>query len=382
VADAAPAARTALDDPLRLPVAFAHVLRRWGLTIPVGRIPLYAEALGVTGIASRRGAYWAGRATLVSRAEDIGAYDGAFHQFWEGGPPPTTRPTVATPVVIELPTNDPDRPGPDPAPERPDKTEVVRYSAVETLRQKDFAAYTADDFDVARRLMAALRLRPPTRPSRRLRSARAGRHPDLRRTVRRALHTGGEAVSLAWRAPGSQPRRLVLLCDISGSMEPYSRALLRFAHAAVVGRSRVEVFALGTRLSRLTRQLSSRDPDTALAAAARAVPDWSGGTRLGEGLRTFNDRWGVRGMARGAVVVILSDGWDRGDPAELSEQMGRLHRVAHRVIWVNPLKAAPGYAPLARGMAAALPWVDAFVEGHSLDALEHLSVVISGWGEE
>jgi len=382
VPDAPAAGRTALEDPLRLPVAFAHVLRRWGLTIPVGRLPLYAEALGVTGVASRQAVYWAGRATLVSRAEDIRAYDGAFHQFWEGGPPPTPRLTVPTPVVIELPTTDPDKPGPDPAPERPDKTEVVRYSAVETLRQKDFAAYTAEDFDAARRLMAALRLRPPTRPSRRLRSARAGRHPDLRRTVRRALRTGGEAVSLAWRAPGSQPRRLVLLCDISGSMEAYSRALLRFAHAAVVGRSRVEVFALGTRLSRLTRQLSSRDPDTALAAAARAVPDWSGGTRLGEGLRTFNDRWGVRGMARGAVVVILSDGWDRGDPAELSEQMGRLHRVAHRVIWVNPLKAAPGYAPLARGMAAALPWVDAFVEGHSLDALQHLSEVISGLDEE
>jgi hypothetical protein len=194
--------------------------------------------------------------------------------------------------------------------------------------------------------------------------------------VRRALRTGGEAVSLAWRAPGAQPRRLVMLCDISGSMEPYSRALLRFAQAAVVGRPKVEVFALGTRLSRLTRQLSSRDPDAALAAAGRAVADWSGGTRLGEGLRSFNDRWGVRGMARGAVVVILSDGWDRGDPAELAEQMGRLHRVAHRVVWVNPLKAAPGYAPLARGMAAALPWVDAFVEGHSLAALEHLSSVI------
>jgi uncharacterized protein len=372
------AGRTALDDPLRLPVAFAHVLRRWGLRVPVGRLPLYAEALGVVELGSRRGVYWAGRATLVSRREDLAAYDGAYHQFWEGGPPPLGRQTVATPVVVELPPSDPDLPHGDDAPDQPDRTEVVRYSAVETLHQKDFAAYTAEDFEAARRLMTVLRLRPPTRPSRRLRAASAGRHPDLRRTVRRALRTGGEAVSLAWRAPGSQPRRLVLLCDISGSMEPYSRALLRFAHAAVVGRSRVEVFALGTRLSRLTRQLSSRDPDTALAAAARAVPDWSGGTRLGEGLRAFNDRWGVRGMARGAVVVILSDGWDRGDPTELAEQMGRLHRVAYRVIWVNPLKAAPGYAPLARGMAAALPWVDAFVEGHSLAALEHLSDVIAG----
>jgi len=168
----------------------------------------------------------------------------------------------------------------------------------------------------------------------------------------------------------------VLLCDVSGSMQPYARALLRFLHAAVVGRGRVEAFALGTRLTRITRELSSRDPDAALSGAARAVLDMAGGTRLGEGLRAFNDRWGVRGMARGAVVVVLSDGWDRGDPAALAGQMARLHRVAFRVVWVNPLKASPGYAPLARGMAAALPYVDAFVEGHSLASLEQLVEVI------
>jgi len=348
------------------------------VVIAVGRLPLYAEALGAVDLSSRSAVYWAGRATLISRPEDLAAYDGAFDQFWLGGPPPSWRPTAVTPVVVEVAADDGVPPPPSGGHQPTDQTEIVRYSAVETLRHKDFAAYTSEDFDAAHRLMGALRLHPPTRPSRRLRSASAGRQPDLRRTVRRALRTGGEAVTLAWRAPSTQPRRLVLLCDISGSMEPYSRALLRFAHAAVVGRPRVEVFALGTRLSRLTRQLSSRDPDAALAAAARAVSDWSGGTRLGEGLRAFNDRWGVRGMARGAVVVILSDGWDRGDPAELGEQMGRLHRVAHRVIWVNPLKAAPGYAPLARGMAAALPWLDAFVEGHSIAALEHLSSVIGG----
>jgi uncharacterized protein with von Willebrand factor type A (vWA) domain len=160
-------------------------------------------------------------------------------------------------------------------------------------------------------------------------------------------------------------------------MEPYARALVRFLHTAVVGRGRVEAFALGTRLTRITRELSSRDPDEALAAAARRVQDWSGGTRLGEGLREFNDRWGVRGMARGAVVVILSDGWDRGEPEVLAEQMARLGRVAYRVVWVNPLKATPEYAPLARGMAAALPYVDEFVEGHSVAALENLVDVIS-----
>jgi len=367
---------TPLEEPERLAVAFVHVLRRWGLAIPAGRLPVFSQALAVVGLDTADGVYWAGRATLLRRPEDIAAYDGGFRQFWLGGPPPGRGWGRVVPVAVEVPVDDD---GGDRATEAEagQRTQVVRYSRVETLRQKDFAAYTAEDFDAAHRLLAALRVGGPTRPSRRRRPARAGRHPDLRRTVRRALHTGGEPVTLAWRAPGVQDRRMVLLCDISGSMEPYSRALLRFAHAAVLGRRRVEVFALGTRLSRLTRPLASRDPDAALAAASRAVPDWSGGTRLGDGLRAFNEEWGVRGMARGAVVVILSDGWDRGDPAVLAEQMARLHRVAHRVVWVNPLKASPGYAPLARGMAAALPWVDAFVEGHSVAALEHLAAVIS-----
>jgi uncharacterized protein with von Willebrand factor type A (vWA) domain len=169
----------------------------------------------------------------------------------------------------------------------------------------------------------------------------------------------------------------VLLLDVSGSMEPYARAFVRFVHAAVVSRTRVEAFALGTRLTRVTRELQSRDPDAAIRAAAERVVDWAGGTRLGDGLRSFNDSWGVRGMARGATIVILSDGWDRGDPGALAEQMARLARVAYKIVWVNPLKASPGYAPLAQGMAAALPFVDVFVEGHSLAAMEELATVIS-----
>ncbi len=217
------------------------------------------------------------------------------------------------------------------------------------------------------------------RRSRRLRSSRRGRgRPDLRRTVRRAIRAGGEPINRAFVEPAERPRRLVLLCDVSGSMEAYARGLVRFLHAAVVGRGRVEAFAIGTRLTRITRELSSRDPDAAIAAAAKRVTDWSGGTRLGEGLRQFNDEWGVRGMARGAVVVILSDGWDRGDPEVLGEQMERLHRVAYQVVWVNPLKSSPNFAPLARGMAAALPHVDEFVEGHNLASLEHLARVVSG----
>ncbi|MGH9093876.1 MAG: vWA domain-containing protein, partial [Acidimicrobiales bacterium] len=204
--------------------------------------------------------------------------------------------------------------------------------------------------------------------------------PDLRVTMRRALRTDGEPVRAGRRAPSRRPRRTVIVADVSGSMEPYARAVLRFAQVAVAARGpgRVEAFALGTRLTRLTREMEGRDPDAALRRATASVADWSGGTRLGDGLRVFNDRWGTRGMARGAVVVIVSDGWDRGDPEQLAAEMGRLQRVAHRVVWVNPLKASPGYAPLARGMAAALPYVDEFVEGHSLASLQGLAVLIGG----
>jgi uncharacterized protein with von Willebrand factor type A (vWA) domain len=230
---------------------------------------------------------------------------------------------------------------------------------------------------MAQVLMTSLRLAGPPRSSFRMRPDRRGSSPDIRATVRASLGAGGEPIRRRHLAQGERPRRLVLLLDVSGSMEPYARALIRFVHAAVAGRQRVEAFALGTRLTRITRELATRDPDLAVSRAADRVMDWSGGTRLGECLRTFNDQWGVRGMARGAVVVILSDGWDRGDPALLAEQLARLQRVAHRVVWVNPLKVTPGYAPLARGMAAALPYVDEFVEGHSVAALEHLAEVVS-----
>ncbi|GAC1478368.1 MAG: VWA domain-containing protein [Acidimicrobiales bacterium] len=355
------------------------VLRQAGVAVPHGRVALFVDGLGALSLASQRDVYWAGRATLLRRPEDLAAYDDAFARFWFGAPSARrVAMPVVVPVALEAAPED-DTEGPSGDQTDPDgDIEVVRYSAVETLRHKDFAAYTDADFEEARGLLRALRIDGAGRRSRRKRPSRPSARPDLRRTVRRAMRTGGEPVSLSWRASSTRPRRLVLLCDVSGSMEAYSRALLRFAHTAVGARSRVEVFALGTRLTRLSRQLHTHDPDAALAAAARAVPDWSGGTRLGDGLRRFNDEWGVRGLARGATVVVLSDGWDRGDPEALAEQMGRLHRVAHQIVWVNPLKAAPGYAPLARGMAAALPWVDHFVEGHSITALQHLASVIAG----
>lgn len=368
-----------MPEPERLALAFARVLRGMGLDVPVGSAVTFAEALALLGLDGRDPVYWAGRAALVRRPEDIPVYDSAFDAFWRGRVPFTVAPTRREEVTLVLDTGEEDSGGEgEERVEAPGPTLVVRWSPREVLRHKDFAAYTHAEFEEARRLMADLRLAGALRRSRRLRpSARSEGRPDLRRTVRRSLRAGGEPIRRAFLEPGRRPRRVVLICDVSGSMEPYSRALVRFLHAAVVGRGQIEAFALGTRLTRITRELSSRDPDAALAKAARAVPDWSGGTRLGEGIRAFNDTWGVRGMARGAVVVILSDGWDRGDPALLAEQMGRLSRVAHRIVWVNPLKASPGYAPLAAGMAAALPYVDEFVEGHSLDSLEALAEVIA-----
>jgi uncharacterized protein with von Willebrand factor type A (vWA) domain len=363
----------------RMAVGFARLLRGAGLDVPVGSTITFATALATVGMERRDAVYWAGRATLVHRPEDTGTYDRAFGAWWEHAAPGSDPVEIVHEITIAFDDGAEEGTEPPGDGEKSDTpTVAVRYSPTEVLRHRDFAAYTPAEFAEARRLMADLRLAGALRRSRRSRPSRHRRgRPDLRRTVRRALRAGGEPINRAYVEPAQRPRRLVLLCDVSGSMEPYARALVRFLHAAVVGRGRVEAFALGTRLTRITRELSSRDPDAALAAAARRVVDWSGGTRLGEVLRTFNDEWGVRGLARGAVVVILSDGWDRGDPALLAEQMARLQRVAYKVVWVNPLKASPDFAPLARGMAAALPYVDDFVEGHSLASLEHLAEVVA-----
>jgi uncharacterized protein with von Willebrand factor type A (vWA) domain len=367
----------------RLAVAFARVLRGGGLSVPIGSVLTFGEALGSLGLEDRGAVYWAARTTLVRRPEDIPFFDRAFAVFWEqrgpGSEPPPEEVLHLT-LAVDSDEEDDREGGADAAGDDP--TITLRFSAVETLRQKDFAAYSRDELRQAQQLMADLRLAGSPRRSRRLVKSKVGRRsaqarPDLRRTVQAALRAGGEPISQRYREPGERLRRLVLLLDVSGSMEPYARALLRFVQAAVAGRQRVEAFALGTRLTRVTRELSSHDPDRALTQAAAQVQDWSGGTRLGECLRRFNDQWGVRGMARGAIVVILSDGWDRGEPEVLAEQMARLQRVAHKVVWVNPLKVTPGYAPLARGMAAALPYVDDFVEGHSVVALEELAEVIS-----
>jgi uncharacterized protein with von Willebrand factor type A (vWA) domain len=226
-------------------------------------------------------------------------------------------------------------------------------------------------------MLALLAPRVGRRRTRRYGPARNGR-VDLERTVRRMLRQGGEPTRLAHRARRRKPRRLVVLADVSGSMEPYADAVLRFAHAAVRSAPfNTEVFTLGTRLTRITRELRARDPDAALRAAAAAIPDWSGGTRLGDAVKVFLDHWGQRGVARGAVVVLCSDGWERGDPTLLGAQAQRLARLAHAVIWVNPHKGKPGYEPITGGMVAALPHIDHLVAGHSLAALERLVQIIT-----
>jgi uncharacterized protein len=366
---------SATTEPARLPVAFVRVLRAAGLDVPGGAPVRFAEALAAVGIDRERSVYWAGRATLLRRPEDVEVYDAAFRAFFRGEEWGEQREAVAETVVLAHDDADSDagESGPE-AEERPARVRELRYSASEVLRRKDFAQCTSQELAEAQRLMDRVRVDGPRRATRRRRpAARRGDWPDLRRTVREALRTGGEPLRRRWLEAGERPRRIVFLCDVSGSMAPYARALLRFLHVEVAGRPRVEAFTIGTRLTRVTRALSAHDPDAAMAAAGRAVPDWSGGTRLGDAVAEFNDRWGVRGLARGAVVVVLSDGWDRGDPAVLGSEMARLARVAHRVIWVNPLKASPGYAPLVRGMVAALPYVDDFVEGHSVESLESLA---------
>jgi len=364
----------------KIAVAFARILRGAGLDVPLDSVIIFVNALGQLGLEDRNDVYWAAHATLIRRHEDTPIFDRAFAVFWDQRIAIDANISQRELVSMTLLIDDENASADDTAGEPVDdeNTIMLRFSSVETLREKDFAEYNPAELREAEQFMSSLRLAgPPKKSLRLIKTNRHGARHDIRRTMRASLQHDGEPIERYWREPSTRLRRLVVLLDISGSMEPYARALLRFMHAAVVGRQRVEAFTFGTRLTRITKELTSRDPDKALSQTSAQVSDWSGGTRLGECLRTFNDKWGVGGMARGSIFVVLSDGWDRGDPEVLAEQMQRLNRVAYRVIWVNPLKVSPGYAPLARGMAAALPYIDDFVEGHSLEALQHLTEVIS-----
>ncbi len=363
-----------MPDLERLATGFVHCLRSGGLTVPVSMSLRFTQALMAVGVGNGDDVYWAGRATLVSRPEDIAMYDAMFLAFFHRNGTGFKVRFEDEAESASLGTDDGDGDGDGESGD--DDILALRYSAAETLGEKDFAEFTKSEMYEAQKVMNKMRLEPSVRDSRRRVPTSGGDRNDLRRTVRAAMRTGGEPLQLSRTRTGVRTRRLVLLLDVSGSMEPYARVLIRFAHAAVVGRGKVEVFGLGTRLTRMTRQLGSHDVDEAVQSAAEAVVDWSGGTRLGDAIATFNDEWGVRGMARGAIVVILSDGWDRGEPEKMASEMERLHRAAHKVVWVNPLKASPGYEPIARGMAAAMPHIDTFLEGHCLDSLTALSDAI------
>jgi uncharacterized protein with von Willebrand factor type A (vWA) domain len=311
---------------------------------------------------------------LCGGPDDLIRYDAAFAAYFAGEAPRAAR-SAGRPDV-QLAASAPLDPGTGDGDDSDAPDLAALASADEVLRHRDVGEMTPAERAHLRRLFALLVPATPMRPARRRRPSPQGAvHPA--RTVRRALRDGGEVSRLMYRRRQPRPRRVVLLVDVSGSMAPYADALLRFAHAAVRARpSSTEVFTIGTRLTRVTRELRLRDPDRALAASGTAIPDWSGGTRLGEVLKAFLDRWGQRGTARGAVVIVCSDGWERGGTELLGEQMSRLRRLAHAVVWVNPHKGRTGYEPLTGGMMAALPSVDHFVSGHSMAAFEELTGVI------
>ena len=361
-------------------VGLARTLRAAGVDASPDRVHALMAALALLDPAARADVYWAGRLTLCSSADDVRRYDRVFAAYFGDRPAALVRQPAVAAAQLKLVSMSPADDSSPVLDENGESSAVpAAASRVEILRHRDIASLSGSDRLVLARLLAAFALPGEVRRTRRTTPGR-GSIVDRRRTLQELLRSGGEPVEIATRVRRLQPRRVVLLVDVSGSMSSYADALLRFAHAAshrMRGPS-TEVFTVGTRLTRVTRELRHRDADVALREIAEAVPDWSGGTRLGDLVKRFLDEWGQRGMARGAVVVVLSDGWERGDPSLLGDQMARLHRLAHRVVWSNPRAGRAGFTPVAGGMAAALPHVDELVSGHSLAALERLAAIVAG----
>src|SRR5919106_3086902 len=375
-------------DALERLIGFGRELRHRGLNVGTGRIVTFCRSAAALGALDRTGLYWAGRSSLISRPEDAQAFDAAFDEWFREG----------IRIELDLGTHVPgagierdldELQGLTVKEDRvvarewyalaesdePEGEAAIRIvaSAVELLREKSFADLTEEERLRVARVIRRLAVVVPRRRTRRFRPAPGGARFDVRRTLRRSLRTQGEPFHRAWRDRGVRTRPLVLILDVSGSMSPYARALLQFAFAAMAAGRRVEVFCFGTRLTRVTRTLRTKDPDRAMHEIGRQVADWEGGTRIGASVKTLLDEWGQRAALRGSVAVICSDGLERGEPELLRVQMARLRRLAHRVVWVNPLKGSPRYEPLARGMAAALPSIDVFLPGHNLESLEELS---------
>ncbi|MFL5861561.1 MAG: vWA domain-containing protein [Solirubrobacteraceae bacterium] len=384
---------------------FGRRLHDAGVPVEPERAARFAAALRLARPVARRRLYWTARAVFISDPSQVRIFDRVFADVFGAGAADRAHsvsedvrrvPAAADDdrAVADLPSppggphlNDAWAAAAAPAPSRSSSESAeqelpvgVLASDEEVIRTKRFDALDAEELAALYRLMSRLTLAAPLRRTRRADRRRRGETIDMRRTLRASLRTGGDPIRLARRRRRVVPRRLVLLCDISGSMEPYARVYLQFLTCAANGgdhRTRSEAFVFATRLTRLTRALHSRTPERAIQRAAATAPDWSSGTRIGDALKTFNDRHGRRGMARGAVVVILSDGWERGDPALVGREMERLSRLAYRIVWVNPRVAAAGFVPRAGGMAAALPWCDALVSGHSLAALDAVVDAIS-----
>ncbi|MFJ9732433.1 VWA domain-containing protein [Streptomyces sp. NPDC101169] len=377
-----------------LAAAFTAALREAGIAVGPDRTRGFARALTLLAPATTRELRHCALATLVSGPEQIEPFDAVFRAVFGGG--------TAGPEARRGQAGDPARPLQDADPRRvsgvgrvpgiprafadgrrrdtgaPAREAAVPVSAspLDRLASRDFADLSAAELALLAEVMRTLRLHTPERPSRRHRTAHHGTRVDVRRTLSDSRRTGGQPLRLRRFVPRTRPRDLVVLCDISGSMEPYARAMLQLLFCAARA-GHAEVFTFATRLTRLTPVLRRTGPHDALARAGRTAPDWSGGTRIGECLAEFNERFGRRGTARGAVVAIVSDGWDTGRPADLATHMARLSRVAYRVIWVNPRTASPRYRPLVAGMAAALPYCDAVVSAHSLDALDDFTAALS-----
>ncbi len=359
---------------------FAGELRRSGLPVGTGDVLTYCQAMAALDPTDLTDLYWAGRATLVTRRELITGYDEAFRRFFLGGAGPVrdvlklrAQSAAQAAAVLEIPAAEPAGAGR----EQDEAMLGLMASDAEALRHKSFTACTPEELAAVRRMIARLRLAPPRRRTRRLRVAARGRVPDLRAMARQTMRLHGEPPQLSWRQRKTRLRPLILILDVSGSMADYSRHLLQFAYSAQRAAARVEVFCFGTRLTRITRALDHRRPDDALGRAASTVFDWEGGTRIGASLDAFVRDWGRRGLARGAIVVICSDGLDRGDPEVLVGAMERLARLSYRVVWLNPHKGDnTAFRPSTLGMMVAAPHIDLTLSGHDLHSLEELAALL------
>jgi uncharacterized protein with von Willebrand factor type A (vWA) domain len=360
---------------------FARTLRGAGVAVRAGGVPDAIRALEEVGVSSRRDAHDALRAVLVSRHEDLALFDRLFERFWRVWREPSDRqmpqpmgiPRRARATVKMLaPGASPSEPEASDTGRNDEPVTLQSYSAEEVWRRKDFATFTAADFARARDAIAKLTWNPGVRLTRRWSAGGRGA-VDLRRVLRVNLKHGGELIAVPRRTRRIRPRPLILICDVSGSMEPYTRMLLLFAHALAGGHRRIEVFVFSTQLTRVTRQFAGVRPDAALLRVRDAVRDWSGGTRMGAALHRFNTHWARRVLRRGPVALLISDGWDLGDPDVLGREVARLQRSVHRLIWLNPLIGSPGYEPLTRGTRAALPFVDDFLSVRDMSSLESLA---------